>query len=725
MASTAFAQKKVKPVPLPKVSTVTDKYSNEYSYLKLAENEFAQQRYMYAIPFYRSALTKTKSLSKGADSLASIHLAESYWIIKNYDSALASYRYFENRFGTSLSTRMRIAELLATQKNYADAATIYTDLLQNSPVKYPALFAEKKKGYAIPNTFLQDSLDYRLHVLQLNSQQQDFSPQYYKNGMVFVSNRYSGNTNLKEFGWDGLPFASVYWVKDISDLAITDAILPYVLKVTNPVIRANDDYTSATSNDNNILNVNSIKGAYDNVSLTSLNKFSDELSARYNYGPLCFTQSGDTVYYTRNSNKPNKDLRYNLELAMSVRKNNVWQNSKVLSFVNPNYDYFHPAINAESSVLFFCSNQPGGSGKSDIYYINLHDNLAKPVIFNAGNKINTQGNELFPTISHDTLYFSTDGMAGLGGLDLYKTWQQNGQWQTPVNLGYPVNSSYDDFGIVWNPTTHTQGFMSSNRMGSDDIYAFDYAPFYVNLTGTVLNKKTGLRLDSVKVSLQISGEKKAKTDSFTTTISGNYVFPVKPGRAYTLHFSRNGFTEDSLTVTKTNKISKMEELPTVLLSPEAIPLPILHDLPKDRDGDGIPDAGDKCPDKKGIKANAGCPDIQARINELAKMVFFKTASAELSPVALKPLREVAAIMKEYPMVSLDIEGHTDNRAGADYNKTLSQKRAASVRNFFIQQGLDAARFTANGYGMERPIADNKTEQGRAMNRRVAMKAEFH
>ena len=117
-------------------------------------------------------------------------------------------------------------------------------------------------------------------------------------------------------------------------------------------------------------------------------------------------------------------------------------------------------------------------------------------------------------------------------------------------------------------------------------------------------------------------------------------------------------------------------------------------------------------------------DIQKRFNELAKMVFFKTASAELSRASLKPLNEAFDILKKYPSALLYIEGHTDNKSGAAYNKNLSQRRAASVKAFFVNKGLNASRFTTAGYGLERPIASNATAEGRARNRRVTIKATF-
>ncbi|MFL5773273.1 MAG: OmpA family protein [Flavisolibacter sp.] len=149
----------------------------------------------------------------------------------------------------------------------------------------------------------------------------------------------------------------------------------------------------------------------------------------------------------------------------------------------------------------------------------------------------------------------------------------------------------------------------------------------------------------------------------------------------------------------------------------------------DTDGDGVNDEEDKCPTVAGLKENNGCPEIKqeviTRVNYAAKNIFFATASARLLKVSNQSLNEVAEIMKEDPNLKLDIEGHTDNVGKANYNLTLSQNRANSVRAYFISKGIDASRLQATGYGMTKPVADNKTSAGRAKNRRVEMKLKYY
>ena len=685
-------------------------------YFRNGEKEYNDQRYMYAIPFYQSSL---KHPSKN-DSIASLHIADAYWYVKNYDSALIYYKQYEAKYGASFNSTMHIAELQANNKEYTQATATYKKLGKGPTVASTNLINERIKGFSNTIPFLRDSLDYTIRLLNLNTKQQDFSPQYFQNGMVFVSNRYSKKSSEREFGWDGLPFASIFRVRDTADLYTVDTVAGYSSRNYNGSIKANDDYTQQTSNDNDIIVVSGLRTEY-NGTIHKLEKFSNELNTKYNYGPLCFNKAGDKVYFTRNNLTANNG-RYNLEICEATMEKGVWGNIKVMPFVQKEYDFYHPALSADETKLYFCSNKPDGQGGSDIYYVSLAGDYEKTVVFSLENKINTAGNELFPTINGDTLYFSSDGYKGLGGLDIYKTYLKRGSWTPPVNVGYPVNSSFDDFGVIYNGNK-TKGFFSSNRLGTDDIYVFEQAPFRVNLEGTVLSKPTMRRLDSAKVVIRCTDEETPMIDSMVTDLTGNYHFPVRPGRGYTLQFTRPGYYGDSLLV-KNSGTEKVLQVPQMLLVPIPAPPPPVVAEP-DRDKDSVPDAKDKCPDVKGIKANYGCPDLQAKIDSLAKMVFFKTASAELTPAALRPLNEVAKYLEEYPTLTLYIEGHTDSRAPAPYNLDLSKRRAASVVNFFISKGFSAKRFSSAGFGLTRPIADNNTEEGRAMNRRVAIKADFH
>lgn len=672
-------------------------------YFQNAEKEYEEQRYRYAIPFYKASLrTPGKH-----DSLASLHLAEAYWYVRHYDSALYYYRLYEHHYMSQLLTRKRIAELSASKKQYGEAARICQQLLEKSAGPERSFFAARKKGFSDPGAFLKDSLDYTVRLLKLNTAQQDFSPQLYGRGIVFASNRYSQTRTEKEFGWDGLPYAAIYRVRDTADLYTTDSIPGYDAERNSQLIRSNDDYTRFTSNDNDVIMLSGARTHF-NGTIHRLEKFSDRLNSKYNYGPLCFNRAGDTVYFTRNKLKADK-RSYNLEICMATLRKGLWSQVTVLPFVQNGYDYYHPALSADGSRLYFCSNQPGGYGGSDIYYVLLGPDDRMSVPMSLDHRINTAGNELFPTLRGDTLLFSSDGHPGLGGLDVYRVWLQKSSWTIPQNIGYPINTSFDDFGMIFYPGS-SKGLFTSNRLGTDDIFLFGHQPFAVQLQGTVLSRLTNRRLDSVTVVARSLDAHPEWADSLVTDLTGNYSFRLKPAASYVITCKRNGYLQDSV---------RMERVPAEPILPTApvllTPVPVVTDTAKHTT---VAQAN------KGNQPLPPQPDIQSRIDALAKMIFFKTASAELTAAAITPLRELCDYLKKYPNLSLSIEGHTDNKAPAAYNRNLSLRRSNSVKTFFVKKGFSAGRFFTAGFGLEQPVASNDTEEGRAKNRRVVIKAIF-
>ena len=144
----------------------------------------------------------------------------------------------------------------------------------------------------------------------------------------------------------------------------------------------------------------------------------------------------------------------------------------------------------------------------------------------------------------------------------------------------------------------------------------------------------------------------------------------------------------------------------------------------DSDGDGINDEEDKCPHEPGTVENHGCPDVQAKMNDLARDIYFKSGSSVIEPRAVPILDQVVDIMTKYTSFNLEIEGHTDNVGNPIMNQKISQRRADAIKNYFISKGINAGRLYGIGYGQEKPIASNKTATGRSMNRRVELHAKY-
>lgn len=678
-----------------------------------AHKEYLDERYSYAIAFYNASARYASP-----DSLVLHRLAESYYQIKEYDSAYHAFDQLYQRYNNDEKIMHRRAELLANKKKYEEAIAAFGELAKRFPSN--PVYQHKLIGLQNRAQFFRDSLDYSLGFLKINSPQSDFSPQLLGRNLVFVSNRYYKKVIHKQFGWDALPFAHIYKVPDTSSIIVLDAIpAPEEKKLFNS-LKINDDNTAVTSNDNNSIAAISLSGMYSG-DRNDLPRFSEQLDAKFNYGPVCFNKAGDQLFFTRNSSKK-VNGRFNLEICEAQYINNEWTQVKVLSFVEPAYDFFHPALTDDGARLYFCSNRPGGIGGVDIYYVNIIDGKIDPTIIHGGKNLNSAGDELFPTIRSKEFYFSSNGMAGLGGLDIFRaTWQKN-EWHFPVNMGYPLNSHADDFGLVFSNLTSSKGFMTSNRRGNDDIYVFQKEEKIIPVDGVVLNRADMRRLPGVTVYIKPKKDTGKIALPITTNFTGSYRFDLKPNREYELQFYYKDSLEETMAIVTPAKTDPFELKPVIIGK-----LPVQEVVVKaDKDNDGIPDVDDKCPDVKGIRPLSGCPDVDIlkRIAELAKNVYFNTAKADLKPESFKPLNEVITIMKAYPGITLTVEGHTDNQGGAIMNKGLSQRRSASVVQYLVSKGIDVKRLASAGYGLERPIATNATPAGRALNRRVEMKAIF-
>lgn len=685
--------------------------------LKNAEKEYHALRYTYALPFYTRYLSRQPE-----DSVALLHLANAYRLLKQQDSAAKYYQKYLSLHARNRDAWYRYAEILATQKKYTEAVNAYANV-QSTSAKQPdsltRLAIRRSNGFADQLVFRKDSLDHELRYLKLNTAQQDFSPFMSGSDLVFVSNRYRKAKESNEFGWDGLPFAQFFCVKNVEDMIDAYDPHPPVVNTYNRIPAANHDFTHQTSNDNDMIQVNNVPGSYQGF-LKDLPGYASLLAGNFNMGPACIAKDGTHLYYTRNSESPYQN-KYHLEIWEAVWARGEWQQPRKLPFVKPGFDFYHPAISSDGKTLYFCSNLPGGYGGSDIYAVLTSRFGATEKPQNLGNRINTAGNELFPVMNGDSLYFSSDGHPGLGGLDIYYATQTlDHSWNVPTNTGYPVNSDADDFGLVFRKYQQ-DGFFSSNRQGSDDLFYFKRNEFHVQVSGTMLGSLDQRRLPATLVTVRDS--ETAKTDSLVTDLTGNYRFRLKPGSLYLVRFQKEGYITDSVSVDlRSTKQPLLELAPTVL-----VPLQKRETMVSaitDEDADGVPDKSDKCPTVKGIPKYKGCPDLAERLASLARNIFFTTASTELQQSSFQSLTELVDLLLLYPAITLDINGYTDNKGDYRANILLSRRRAEVVRSFLISKGVAAKGLRANGYGPANPVASNTNEAGRASNRRVELKAFF-
>jgi outer membrane protein OmpA-like peptidoglycan-associated protein len=280
-----------------------------------------------------------------------------------------------------------------------------------------------------------------------------------------------------------------------------------------------------------------------NGNLGDVKKFTKNLNTRFHEGTICLNKAGDVMFFTRNNyantviTKSDQGVN-NLQLFKAKKVGETWVEEK-LPFNDKSYSCGHPTLSPDESTLFFVSDMPKGLGGTDVYKIKVNkDGSVNGSPENLGNKINTEGNEMFPMVSNNTMYFSSNGHVGLGQLDVYaSSIGSNGELSQITNLGAPINTGADDFGLVLNKDN--KGYLSSNReggMGEDDIYSVKMLgpvkPTY-KLKGIAKNPSDNKPIEGALVSLMdASGNKIAET---TTGATGSYSFDVEPNIPYVLN----------------------------------------------------------------------------------------------------------------------------------------------------------------------------------------------
>ncbi|WP_262249966.1 OmpA family protein [Parapedobacter soli] len=395
----------------------------------------------------------------------------------------------------------------------------------------------------------------------------------------------------------------------------------------------------------------------------------------YHIGPVAASADGEILYVTRTYAEKEETLRtredrkrfrtHTLELYIHREQGDGTWTTEAFAHNNPSeYSVGHAALSPDGQILYFSSDMPGGHGGTDIWYSELQDDGSWGTPTNAGGTINSAGDELFPSIAPDgTLYYSSDGFAGMGGLDIFRSEGSRGTWSTPANLRHPVNSSGDDFAFVVSELGEggKKGYLSSNRrggVGGDDIYSFGWErpKIIIILKGTTSDKHTGERLAEASVSLY-DGRRELIARKASDG-SGNFIFELSPGQRYTVLGQKEGYHADSAKVS-TEGITKSDTLEVALLLE-----------PVFKPGDTF---------------------------ELEN-IYYDFDKHNIRPDAAEILDELVRTMRDNPTLRIELSSHTDSRGSHAYNEALSQRRAQSAVDYLVSRGIARDRMVAKGYG---------------------------
>jgi outer membrane protein OmpA-like peptidoglycan-associated protein len=492
-----------------------------------------------------------------------------------------------------------------------------------------------------------------------------------------------------------------------------------------------------------------------------------------------FSKENKEVYVTRNNydNRrmigkvmTSEDKVVKLKLYIAEVGDGEWKEEREFKYNSDEYSVGHPALGTGDSLLYFVSDMPGGFGGTDIYVCERAggDWLAPK---NLGPEINTEGDEMFPWVNEEgVLYFSSDGHGGLGGLDVFRVKSEGGSWVRLKNLGSPINSPQDDFGLIRDREDKSRGYFTSDRtggQGSDDIYSFKDNG--IDLEGIVVDAKTGEPICASTVDLKLNVDVKGRVN---TACDGYFEFSVVAEQVYLLKGCAEGY--------KCNEVGAS----TVGVSPGET---VFVRIPLDREekvklevlvidrqtrlpiGSSEVVVQGRCDntEQRGKSDTVGMSYYEARINcdypVSATAVGYNPGSTEVTTVGVpanstvkaiveldkmiddKPvlldiyydfdkwnirvpesdteLNKLLAFVNANPGTTVEIGSHTDARAPFDYNIRLSQRRAQSVVDWLTARGVSKDRLKAVGYGETRPVnqcTDNVkcTEEEHQLNRRT-------
>lgn len=382
-----------------------------------------------------------------------------------------------------------------------------------------------------------------------------------------------------------------------------------------------------------------------------------ELNTEFDEGIVAFSPDAQTMYLTKARRELNAPT--SVEIYTSTRSDAKWSAPVKFEITADTLSTFgHPAVSPDGEYLYFVSDMPGGYGGKDIWRISLKERQGSLV--NLGPDINTEGNDDFPYVRSDgSLYFSSDGYPGMGGLDIFRATAVGDpadlRWKVE-NMGFPINSAGDDFGITFGKGE--DGFFSSNRgdaRGYDHIYSFEYDPVRITIEGLVMDKDEEPVKNAIIriVGNDGSNQKEVARDD------GSFSFALQRGVKYVMLAGAKGY------------LNQKQEF-----------------------------ASDSTMEDANYWVEFILPSISKP--SVVENIFYDYDKADLRSESKTALNELIAVLHDNPNVTIEMASHTDRWGSDAYNINLSERRAKSVVDYLVENGISRDRLQPHGYGKSRP-----------------------
>lgn len=687
---------------------------------------YEYQSFAEAIPKYKKCLRKD---SNNKEVL--IKLADCYRRVNDVDNAAKYYgKIIEKGYAESIHKYHYAQALMSIDKN-ADAK------------KYMEEYNVDKRGKTFVKSidyferFYKDSADYKIQVVSFNSKQNDFSPRILENKIVFASSRKRAYAENHINTWTNYSYFKLFHTKQ----------------------KKNGKFSC----------VRPLKHAIDN---------------RFNSGPCSFSRQERVIYLTRNNIVDTRPVRaedgqvkLHIYAANLNKKGTSYQYLRDFIYNNKEYNCMHPAITDDGKRLYFSSDMPGGNGGYDLYYCSREgESWSLPKNLKA---INTEGDETFPFIKNRILYFSSNGLEGMGGIDVYKVaLDQTGiPGGNARNIGYPINSPGDDFGIVFNDD-NTKGYFTSNRKSlnfNDDIYGFTFNAIDkmdILITGVTTDKESGEIVPGTTVKL--FNPDNTVLEEVVVNENGNFVFLAQPNLEYTIKGEKNEYFATEKNVSTVTEV-KTDEIKTDLGLDKDPGLKLRIEVKDSKTNEPLSNVAIELTDKgdgekyKFFTSNTGAYEdlmknkkvgniinydikyskygyynskntftfnitekgtvtITQNLDKIQEIepIYFDYDKYDIRPDAAVKLDNLAELMHENPSLYIELYSYTDCRGSEIYNKDLSGKRAQSTGQYLIDKGISPGRIVGKGKGISKMAMEcdckklgksNCTEEQYQLNRR--------
>lgn len=588
---------------------------------KKADALYDRLAYVEAAKEYQKLIKRNK-----ADRYVYERLANSYYFINDTKQAETYYKRVVKGKNVAPETMYRYAQSLKANGDFAESNTWMKKFAEMNPNDNRARAFMKNPDY-LPQLMDKSAKFSASNLAELNSEVSDFGGVMVGKDFYFASAR---NDKGKNYDWNNEPYLDIYKAQSVGGTIKND------------------------------------------VAITG------DVNTKYHEANAVLSADGKRMYFDRNDylkgdfDKSEEGINQ-INLFYAEKVGNEWKDVQSVPFNSDEFSTGHPALSPDGNTLYFASDMPGGEGGSDIYMVQVNTDGTFGNPSPVPGLINTEGTEAFPYVDENgTLYFSSDGHLGLGGLDVFYAEADGSAFSKPKNMGNVVNSVDDDFAFKFNASTQ-EGFVSSNRKGgkgSDDIYAVKQLEPLCDTTATVtvVDANTNAPLAGVTVDLYDTLEN--KLGSQVTASNGIVTFDVA---CDVKHIAQAAFKDYE---------SNAVDIPAGNDENVRVTLPLR-------------------PIEEIVVADPNQPLEEAQI--VLNPIYFDFDRHNIRPQAAFELDKIVTLMNKYPSLVVRTESHTDTRGSAAYNNALSNRRAQSTVQYIISKGIDASRISGKGLGEQRPV----------------------